>query len=154
MGAAVWARAGASLCPHVHKEILPKRNPKIQKEQRRTNTNKKAGTFWAVSSVDGTFSAVSSVGGTFWAVSIVGGTFRAVSSVCGTFWAVLIVGGTLLAVLRVGGTLWRYFLGGSGKTKIWRHFFGGNQYRGGVLTLAFCRFSSAKALRVGGDTKI
>ena len=100
----------------------------------RTNTKRKAGTFWAVSSVRGTFWAVSSVGGTFWAISRVGGTFWAVSSVGGTFWAVSRIGGTLLAVLRVGGTFWRYlelavFFGGSDKNKIWRYFFGGDAIR-------------------------
>ena len=93
-------------------------------KEQRTNTKRKAGTFWAVSSVAGTFWAVSGIGGTFWAVSSVGGTF----------WAVSRVGGTLLAVLRAGGTFWRYlelavFFGGSGKTQIWRYFFGGKAIR-------------------------
>ena len=70
------------------------RRTRKNKEQR-TNTKRKAGTFWAVSSIRGTFSAVSSIGGTFWAISSVGGTFWAVSSVGGTFWPVLRVGGTL-----------------------------------------------------------
>ena len=82
VGAGVWAGSGASLCPHVHNEVLLKRNPKNQKEQR-MNTKRKAGTFWAVSSVRGTFWAVSSIGGAFWAISSVGGTFWAVSSVGG-----------------------------------------------------------------------
>ena len=40
-GAGVWAGAGASLCPHVHKEVLRKRNPKYQKEQRTKNEHEK-----------------------------------------------------------------------------------------------------------------
>ena len=84
--AGVWAGAGASLCPHLHKEVLPKRNPKNQKEQTTKNEHqKKSRYFWAVSSVRGTFSVVSSIGGTFWAISSVGGTFWAVSSIGGTF---------------------------------------------------------------------
>ena len=89
VGTGVWAGAGTSLCPHVLKEVLPKRNPKNQQEQRTKNEHEKKsryfsggilvyGTFWAVSSVGGTFCAVSSVGGTFWAVSRVGGTLLAV----------------------------------------------------------------------------
>ena len=75
-----------SLCPHVHKEVLPKRNPKNQKEQRTKNEHEReAGSFWAVSSVRGIFWAVSSISGTFWAISSVGGTFWAVSSIGGTF---------------------------------------------------------------------
>ena len=66
VGARVWAGARATLCPHVYKEVLPKKNPKNQKEQRtKKKTKRKAGAFSAVSSVGGTFSAVSSGGGTF-----------------------------------------------------------------------------------------
>ena len=95
--AGVWAGAGASLCPHVHKEVLPKRNLKNQKEQR-TSTKRNAGSF-------GRYPASAE---TFWAVSSVGGIFWAISSVGGTVWAVSRVGGTLLAVLRFSGTFWRY----------------------------------------------
>ena len=108
-GAGVWAGAGASLCLHVHKDILMKRNPKKQKEQRTKNEQEqKSRYFWAVSSVRDTFSPVSSIGVTFWAISSVGGSFWAVSSVGGTVWTVSKVGGTLWAVLGVGGTFWRY----------------------------------------------
>ena len=41
MWVGVWAGAGASLCPHVHKEVLPKRNPNNQKEQRTKNEHEK-----------------------------------------------------------------------------------------------------------------
>ena len=96
------------LCPNVHKEILPKRDPRNKKEkEHRTKSRRKAGTIWVVSSVRGTFSAVFSIDGNFWAMSSVGGTFWAVSIVGVTFWAVSRVGGTLLAVLRVGGTFWQ-----------------------------------------------
>ena len=36
-GGSEWAGAGASLCLHVHKEVLPKRNPKNQKYERAKN---------------------------------------------------------------------------------------------------------------------
>ena len=49
MGAGVWAGAGASLRPHVHKEVLPKRNRRTRKnKEQRANTKRKAGTFLAV----------------------------------------------------------------------------------------------------------
>ena len=90
------------LCPNVHKEILPKRDPRNKKEkEHRTKSRRKAGTIWVVSSVRGTFSAVFSIDGNFWAMSSVGGTFSAVSIVGVTFWAVSRVGGTLLAVLEL-----------------------------------------------------
>ena len=41
VGAGVWVGAGAYLCPHVHKEVLPKRNPKNQKDQRTKNEHEK-----------------------------------------------------------------------------------------------------------------
>ena len=61
-GVGRWGRCmgrcrGVSVLTFTHKEVLPKRNPKNQKEQK-TNTKRKDGTFWAVSSVPGTFSAV------------------------------------------------------------------------------------------------
>ena len=75
--AGVRAGAGASLCPHVYNEVLPKRNPMNQKEPRTKNEHEKKSryVFWAVSSVRGTVRAISSIGGTFWAKSTVGGTF-------------------------------------------------------------------------------
>ena len=90
------------------KRFYRKGTPRTRKnKEQRTNTKRKGGTFWAVSSVRHTLPAVSSIDGAFWAISIVGGTFWAVSGVGGTFWAVSRVGGTLLAVLRVD-TFWRY----------------------------------------------
>ena len=96
-----------SSCPQKRFYRKGTRRTRKNKEQR-TNTNRETGTFWAVSSVRHTSSAVSSIGGTFWAISSVGGTLWAVSSVGGAFWAVSRNAGTLLAVLRVGGTFWRY----------------------------------------------
>ena len=125
----MWEGTGASHCPHVHKEVLPKRNPQNQKEEQRTNTKRKAGTFWAASSVGGIFGAVSSIGGTFWAVSSVGGTVWAVSIV-GTFWAVSSVGGILLAVSRLG-----IFLAESVKPEYGGIFSAVVQYGGNALVV-------------------
>ena len=41
VGAGVWVGAGAYLCPHVHNEVLPKRIPKNQKDQRTKNEHEK-----------------------------------------------------------------------------------------------------------------
>ena len=67
LGAGVWAGARTSLCPHVHKEVLQKRNPKNQKERRTTNEREKKSRYFlgGIQYTRGTFSAVSSTGGTF-----------------------------------------------------------------------------------------
>ena len=91
-------------------------------KEQRTNTKRKAGNFWAVSSVCGTFSAASGFGGTFLAVSRVGGTFLAEAvkpKYGGIFSAIMQYGGDVLAV---GGFS---FFGGNtlavgGIIKIWR----------------------------------
>ena len=58
VGAGVWPDAGKSLRPHGHKDVLPIKNPMNQQGQRtKTSNNGKASTFWAVSSVRGTFSS-------------------------------------------------------------------------------------------------
>ena len=112
----MWGGAGASLCPHVHKEVLPKRNPKNQEKQRTKNEHEKTGTFWTVSSVDGTFWAVSRVGGTLLAVFF-GGSGKI--KIWRYFSAVMQYGGTVLAV---GGFRFSAVttLAVGGITKIWR----------------------------------
>ena len=71
VGAGVWAGAWAPLCPHVHKEVLPKRNPNNQKEQRTKNEHEnKSRYFWG---------GIQRVRGSFWAVSSIGGTFSEVN---------------------------------------------------------------------------
>ena len=108
--------------------------------EQRSNTKRKADTFWAVSSVRGTFSAVSCVGGTFWAVSRVGGT---------------LLGGIeswryFLAVSRIGGN----FLAEAVKPKYGRIFSAVMLYGGNVLAVGGLSFFGGNTLAVGGITKM
>ena len=103
--AGVWASVGASLCPYLHKEVLPKRNPKIQKDERTKNEHEKKSRYF----LGGNQCRWHLLGGIQCRRYFLGGIqcwrYLLGGIQCwGTFWAVSRVGGTLLVVWRVGGT--------------------------------------------------
>ena len=83
-----------------------------------------------------------------------------VSSLGGTFWAVSRVGGILLAALKVGRTFWRYLeLAVLFVTKAVKPKYGGiclaaMQYGGNVLAVGGFSFFAGNTWAVGCITKI
>ena len=127
VGAGVWAGAGAPLCPHVHKEVLPKRNPKNPKEQRIKNEreNKPRYFFGGIQCTwhlfGGTFSAISSIVpfGRYPVLAVPFGRYRELVELrVVTFLAEAVkpkYGGIVSAVMQHGGNV----LAVGGITKTW-----------------------------------
>ena len=115
----MWAGAGASLCPHVHKEVLPKN----QKEQRTKNEHGKKSLYF----LDGIQCRRYILGGIQYRRYLLGGVRSRQHLLAGIQCWRYHLGGIENWRCSFGGIeCWRYFFSGSGKTKIWRNFFGGN----------------------------
>ena len=124
VGAGVWAGAGASFCPHVHKEVLPKRIPK----ERRTKNDHDKNSRYVLDGIQctwhlfgGTFSAISSIVpfGRYPVLAVPFGRYRELVELrVVTFLAEAVkpkYGGIVSAVMQHGGNV----LAVGGITKTW-----------------------------------
>ena len=137
VGADVCAGAGASLCLHVHKGVLPIRNPKNQKEQTAKNEHEKKSRYF--------------LGGI---QSVYAVPFRRYPVSAVPFWRCLVLAVPFGRYRSLAVLFWRYFFGGSGKTKIWRYFSALIQYGRNVLARGGFSFFGGNTLAVEGITKI
>ena len=136
VGAGVWAGTRPSLCPHVHKEVLPIRNPKNQKEQRTKSEHEKNSRCF-LGGIQCTWYLFGGIQYRRYRLGDVQGQRYLLGGI--QSWRYLLggieswrysFGGIeswlyVLAVSGVGGT----FCDESGKTKIWRYLLGGNAIR-------------------------
>ena len=149
MWVGVWAGAGASLCPHVHKEVLPKKNPKDQKEQRTKNEHENKSPYF----LGGIHCRRYILGSIRYRQYLLGGI---------QFWRYLL-GGIESWRYPFAGIeswyFWRYLelavhFGATGKTKIRRYCSALIQYGGIVLAVGGFSFLGGNTFAVGGISKL